>query len=267
MGATAPTKEEYAAMGELMATGSSATRKRVMELMNSGLNLSAVFMDLGISASQIREGKRLREDIRKPDMFTPTRDRSLLQERIRSTRQGINDVSQDLAPAELANLDQYLKDIGNARIASGGQASIFGSMGNAASMRRRRGGLQIAALGSQIKQQRRGELNQLVGMDLADRSAYEGRKLQANELDLDRYYKETADAAGLESAGRANQRQSIYNLLPSVSQFGENVGDIKWGNMFGNRGSKRVEQINIPSGSSPANTMDIFYDQINLGGY
>lgn len=260
-------QENIRAMMQQFAGGNSEKKKLAMEIMNNALNLGAGFMDLGIAGSQIREGKRLREGIRKPDMFTPTRDRSLLSERIRSTRQGINDVSQDLAPAELANLDQYLKDIGNARIASGGQASIFGSMGNAASMRRRRGGLQIAALGSQIKQQRRGELNQLVGMDLADRSAYEGRKLTANELDLQRYYNETADAAGLEAAGRQNQRDSIYGLLPSVSQFGESVGDIKWGNMFGNRGRKRVEQINIPSGSSPAATMDVFRNQINLGGY
>ena len=227
-------------------------------------------MDLGIAGSQIREGQRLRGDIRSPEMFTPTRDRSLLKGRIADAQRGINDVSQDLAPAELANLDQYLADIGNARIASGGQASIFGAMGNAAALRRRRGGMEISALGSQIKRQNRGELNQLVGMDLADRSAYEGRKLTANELALQRYYAESEDAAGLEAAGRANQRESIYNMLPNVSDALGQIGQADFstiGRGIGNLFSKRVTQTKFDPKSSPGEMMNQAQSGIDLYNY
>jgi len=264
------TPEQVAEAMQAMANSSSTKQKKIMKMINSGLNLGAVFMDLGIAGSQIREGQRLRKGLRDPGVFTPTRDRSMLRERINSARRGVNDVSQDLAPAELANLDQYLADIGNARIASGGQASIFGSMGNAAAMRRRAGGLQISALGSQIKRQNRGELNQLIGMDLADRSAYEGRKLTANELALEKYYKEADEASLLESTGRSNQRESVYNLLPALSQGIGGVGEVDWsgfgkkiGNLF-NR-NKRVKPVEMNSNQSPQMMMDAFSDGVYLG--
>jgi hypothetical protein len=257
------TPEQVTEAMEAMANSSSTKQKKIMKMINSGLDLGAVFMDLGIAGSQIRTGERLRGDIQRPETFTPSRDRSLLQERIRSSQRGLNDVSQDLAPAELANLDQYLADIGNARIASGGQASIFGSMGNAAAMRRRAGGMQISALGSQIKRQNRGELNQLIGMDLADRNAYEGRKLTANELALQRYYKEAEDAAGVEAAGRSNQRESIHNMLPSLSQGIESIGGLF--NKGKGRGQDgRVAQTIFSNDASPAETMGGYQDSIDL---
>lgn len=269
-------KADYEAGLKAYAGSNSAKQREVMEMLNVGLNLGANFMDLGISRSQISEGQRLREGISSPQMFTPTRDRSLLQGRISAAQRNVGNVRQDLAPAEIANLDQYLKDIGTARIASGGQASLFGAMGNAASLRRRRGGLEIAALGSQIKRQNRGELNQLIGMDLADRAAYEGRKLTANELALDRYYKESADAAGLESAGRANRRESIYNMLPNISQgigqlgqmdfgqMGQGVGDWWRGRQTRRSARRGVPVLNFNNAGSPGEMMNTMGGGIRL---
>jgi len=239
------TPEEFQAQFNKILTdyaGSSSNKKRkALELLNSGLNIGGSLLDLGISRKQISESERLQAGLSKPSVYNPVRDTQLLDSRVADAQKNIGDVRQDLAPAELANLDQYLKDIGNARIASGGQASLFGSMGNAAALRRRRGGLEIAALGSNIKRKNRSELNSLVGMDLQDQRAFERSKLAQSGLNLEQYNLEAAEAAALGSAGRLNQRNSIQGMLPNISGLAGTLQGMNFGSPFArNRGQRQA---------------------------
>jgi len=230
---TGITQEEFQAFMQEYANSPAAKQANMLKMFNSALNVGANIMDLGISRKQISESQRLQKGLAKPDIYKPVRDRGLLSQQIREAQRGISDVSRDLAPAELANLDQYLKDIGTARIASTGQASTFGSLANAAAMRRRRGGLDIAALGSRIKGQRRGELAGLTAMDLQAKAENDRLRLARSGMLLEQYQKEAGEAASLGATGRLNLRNTMYRALPNISQFGQQLGKSGIGEAIG----------------------------------
>ena len=187
------------------------------------MTLGANIMDINTSRQQINKADLLEDQLKKPSIYTPTRGDENLRTAISDAQRGIYDNKVQLAPAELVNMENYFNDLNNAKIASTGQAGQYGALAQGASLRRQRGGNQIAAMNAGLISDKQKRYDSLVGMQLENNAGFEGRMLGANQLQLADYYKQAEANALLGSTGRSNMRNSIYNVLPTISDTYKNT--------------------------------------------
>jgi len=196
--------------------------KRFGDLMNLGLNIG----DIATSKNQIRRGEELRAGIKDPALYTPTKGDENLQRALGTAQRDIYNTSAQLAPAELARMENYF--MGQRNAMQTGQASDYGALMQANQLNNQRAGLQIASMNEGLIDKNRERYDSLLGVELNNNAAYQNRMMSQDAFRQERYYKELEEAAALESVGRSNRRDSLYSTADSFTNLidrGEYSGD------------------------------------------
>ena len=188
-------------------------------LLSDFVNMGTSLMDIGISSNQIKAANDAERSLKKPELTQLSRDDRRIKEALTDAQGSIYDTRAQLAPAELALMENYFNDLNNARVASGGQAGLYGAGAQAASLRNQRGALGLAAINDKIINNNKDRYNRLVDLDARNNQVFYNNSLAQDEMMLNDYYRHADANALLGSTGRANMRDSIYGaagLIPNI---------------------------------------------------
>jgi hypothetical protein len=168
--------------------------------------------DIGTALSQVKSARRAGLGLRRP--VRPTMGRSQeLQSAIDDARMRANQVDPNVMNSlKLNNLDSYMADLQNAKTASGGQAGLYGSLAQAAINRRNRANLASAPLAQQMLAQNRARYDSLLGQQQQEQARLNQNSLYQYNVDLGQYNNEAQAIGALESRGRSNTRNALYNM-------------------------------------------------------
>lgn len=194
-----------------------AEKGKLSEKITTGLNVALAGSDIISSIGQIQTGKNAARRSRRPGRPAPLTASPELANAITQAQQGNFDSVRALAPAQLAILDNYLSDLGNARTASTGQAGTYGALGQVASNRRNRANVELAPVADQITARNQSRLDDLLAMKLAENQAINRSQSQMYPYDLEQYQLEQQTAADTGAAGRQNlltSTSALASFLP-----------------------------------------------------
>ncbi len=210
-----------------------AEQGRISDKVTKGLSTALAIGDIGTSIAQINQGQRLASQSQVPGRPpVPGRDPALAQA-LNQAQQGSMDASKAIAPAQLQILDQYLSDINNAKSVSGGQAGVYGALGQEAANRRNRSSLDLVPLADQIKAREQGRYNDLLGMRQNELQNNFQNSAQFYPQDLAQYNLNQQTAGHLQATGRENLRNSIANVGQSIPEVVSRLQtDSKYGRLY-----------------------------------
>lgn len=175
--------------------------------------------DIAISLNQIREGNKAAKASRKPSRpAIPQRD-AMLEQALRQSQENTFDSERAIAPVRQEIQDQYLNDIQGAKTASTGQAGSYGAYRQLAANRRNRSAMQLAPIQDSIKAREQQRTDQLLGMRADETQQMFQNQASLYPHDLQQYNWDQRAAASLGSTGRANLRDSLYNIGGQVANF------------------------------------------------
>lgn len=187
---------------------------------NGGLNIILGGLDIANSVRQIRAGEQQARRSKRPQKpAVPQRD-VYLQAALRNAEEGTFDAARALAPIQADIYDQYLNDVNDAKIASGGQLGAYGAYRQLASDRKNRAAMQMAPIVDDIRRGQQARYDNLLGMRLDENQKRFQNQASLYPYELDQYNQDQQTAAALSSTGRRNLRNSMYNLAP---QFGDSL--------------------------------------------
>jgi hypothetical protein len=185
----------------------------------AGLNVALAGLDIATSIGQINESKRGLKRSRRPTAPAPLTAEPLLKKAISDASRGNYDTVRALAPAQLAQLDQYLSDMNQAKSVSGGQAGTYGALGQVASNRRGRGNLELAKIGDAMNRENQQRSDNLLGMKIGENAAIQNSQAQQYPYDLQQYRFDQDQAGAVGVAGRQNLRSSLTGASQNLPQI------------------------------------------------
>lgn len=189
-----------------------------------GLALANTIWDLGLSANQVAQSNRSLKGSKEPSRRRlPQIDPRLSQEIDRASQELSEPSFRELDPSRENIARTYAGELDQARVASAGQAGIYGALGQGAAQRRQQAGREMIPYASQLRQQAGGRLSQLLGMKESRQNVIDQIGENRYAQDLDMYLKEQQAAGQLGAVGRQNMAQSRGNLL---TQLGPMASDI-----------------------------------------
>lgn len=195
-----------------------------------GLQLLIAGSDILTSINQIRQSNRGLESTVRPGLPSAPRRDPLLSQRLRQAQRQIFNQSAGLAPTQLAINDQFRADLSNARTASTGQASTFGSLAQVAANRRNRANLNLAPIAQEQANIARGQFDQLLGLRGSEIQDDFTNRLALAQLQQDQYNADLEAYGRLGAAGRSNLRTSLSNIAPRIGRM---IGSIPVRTGFG----------------------------------
>lgn len=204
---------------QVLQLAQDAEKGRLSQTLTNTLNTIVAGVDIASSLRQIREankGSRRLPAVQRP--VAPGADEGLSQA-IRQAQEATFDQSRSLAPAQLQILDQYMRDLNNARTASTGQAGVYGVLAQTAANRRNRSALDLIPMADQVRRADQGRLDNLLAQRRAEtQQQYENT---ASLYPTDLYYNNLQEQrfGDLGATGRTNLRTS----LPNFAQFATNA--------------------------------------------
>lgn len=145
-----------------------------------------------------------------------------LSQRLYEAQRGVVDPSAAINPARQGIQDAYQTALGQAQIASGGQAGSYQAMANLANVERMRAALQLAPIAQQVRMQNQGVLNDLTGQRLQERQNMFQNQLATSQMAFDQYGQDAAAVGALGQAGRTNLVDAagrVGDSLTNLSQY------------------------------------------------
>jgi Arc/MetJ-type ribon-helix-helix transcriptional regulator len=214
---------------QLINLSQEAEAGRISENLASGLNLIMGGVDIANSLKQVRAGDAAARRSRRPSRpAVPQRD-MYLQAALRGAEEATFDGERALAPARAEIQDQYLSDVSDAKIASGGQQGSYGAFRQLAANRRNRAGLNLIPIADGIRREQQGRYDNLLGMRADETQQMFRNNVGLYGSDLDQYNQDQAAAASLGATGRSNLRDSLYNMAGQGANFiGRNASKRKY---------------------------------------
>jgi hypothetical protein len=204
------TSPEYKA--QTLELAEQAESDRTTSRLAEGINLVLGAVDIGQSIRQIKEGSAAVARTKRPSRpAIPQRD-LYLQQALRSAEEGTMNAGRALAPVEAQIQDQYYSDINSAKTGSSGQAGAYGALRQVAANRRNRAALELAPITDNIQAREQARYDQLLGMRQNETQQMFNNQASLYPYDLQQYNTEQQAAAGLQSQGRTNLRNSLYNM-------------------------------------------------------
>jgi hypothetical protein len=219
-------REATLALAQKQGTDQSSTNIR------NGLNVLLAGSDIATSIGQIQSGRQAQSQALRPNR-PPILQRDLqLQQALDSAHAGTLDQSAAIAPAQLANLDQYKSDLANATTASGGQQGAFGAYAQVAANRRNRGNLNLVPLANDIKRQEQQRETQLLGLKLGENQAINQSQGQFYGQDLYQYGLDRQAAAELGQVGRYNLRSSMTGAAGALGNVAGQLANQRYQDLY-----------------------------------
>lgn len=182
-------------------------------------NLILAGTDIATSLNQIRQADKAAKESRRPTRPTvPQRD-LMLEQALRQSQENTFDSERAIAPVRQEIGDQYLNDIQGAKTASTGNAGAYGAYRQLAADRRNKAAMQLAPIQDSIKAREQQRTDNLLGMRADETQQMFQNQASLYPYDLQQYNYDQRAAASLGSTGRANLRDSLYNLAGQASNF------------------------------------------------
>lgn len=186
---------------------------------NGGLDIILGGIDIANSIKQIRTGEQQARRSKRPSKpSVPQRD-LYLQAALRGAEEGTFDTERAIAPLRAEIQDQYLNDVQDAKIASGGQIGAYGAFRQLASDRKNRASMQLAPIADNVRREQQARYDNLLGMRMDETQNIYRNQAALYPYDLDQYNQDQQTAAALTSTGRRNLRNTAYNLAPQFGDF------------------------------------------------
>lgn len=195
-----------------------AEQGKLSEKLTTGLNIALAGTDIIQSIGQVNQAKAASRRTRRPSRPAPLTASPELANAIQQAQVGNFDAARQLAPAQLAILDNYLSDINTAKTASTGQASTFGALGQVASNRRNRANLELAPIADRITARNQSRLDDLLALKLQENANIQQSQSQFYPQDLSQYQFDLESANNQRNAGLSNLRGSIDTLATQLPQ-------------------------------------------------
>jgi hypothetical protein len=225
------TSPEYKQL--LLEVAQSADAERTTSKVAQTANLILGGVDIATSINQIRQGDKAARESRRPARpAIPQRD-IFLQQALRGAEENIYDTERAIAPVRQEIQDNYLNDLQAAKTASTGQAGAYGAYRQLASMNRNRAAAELAPIQDQIRRGQQARYDNLLGMRMGETQQMFENQASLYPYDLQQYNYDQKAAASLGSTGRANLRDSLYNLSGQVAGVvGQNAAQRRYSNLI-----------------------------------
>lgn len=184
---------------------------------NIGSVISGI-LDIAESNKQIKEGQRAQSMVKPFEPLKPFKRSELLQDQIRQTKQAstAGAIAQATGGLKSEIDNQFSSDVNAAGVTSGGQSGAFQSNSQAAARQRLKNLIQLQVQQQALRNQNDRNLNYLATQQIGENQAADVSERFRASQDWDRYQFETRNAAGLEQAGRQNQRNARNYALQQI---------------------------------------------------
>lgn len=214
---------------QLLSLSQEATAGKISNQVAQAANLILGGTDIGVSLNQIAQANKASKSSRRPSRpAVPQRD-LMLQQALRNSQENTYDAQRAIAPVQQNIEDQYLSDVQGAKTASTGQAGAYGAYRQLAANRRNRSAMELAPIQDSIRAREQQRTDQLLGMRADETQNMFQNQASLYPYDLRQYNYDQEAAASLGSTGRANLRDSLYNLGGQVAGFaGQNIAQRRY---------------------------------------
>lgn len=176
-----------------------------------------LLQNLGLTAIAIDQiATANRQQLQRPSVPAVPGLSPELSQRIYEAQRGVADPTAVLNPARQEIQDAYQSALGQAQIASGGQAGSYQAMANLANIERMKAALQLGPLAQNVKLQNQGVLNDLTGQRVQERQNMFQNQLGASQMAFDQYGQDAQAVGMLGQAGRTN-------LVDAMGRVGESM--------------------------------------------
>jgi hypothetical protein len=241
---------------KLLKVATESKGKKLSDDLAQGINLVLAGTDIAQSVKQINASNQAAAKSKRPARpAIPQRD-LYLQQALRSAEEGTFDSARALAPAQAQIQDQYLSDIQDAKTASTGQAGAYGVYRQLAADRRNRAALNLAPIQDNIQAREQARYDRLLGMRQSETQQMFENQASLYPSDLNQYNTEQNTITSLGATGRANLRDSLYNI---GNQFASTAG-----NFYSKQKYNRLRNQASLSGLNPDNVVKV---NQSLDGY
>lgn len=214
---------------QLLNLAQSTEEGRISSKVANAANLILGATDIAVSLNQIRQGNKAARESKRPSRpAIPQRD-VMLEQALRQSQENTLDSERAIAPVRQEIQDNYLSDIQGAKTASTGQAGAYGAYRQLASMNRNKAAMELAPIQDSIRAREQSRTDQLLGMRANETQQMFQNQASLYPYDLQQYNYDQRAAASLGSTGRANFRDSLYNMGNQAAGFiGQNAAQRKY---------------------------------------
>lgn len=201
-----------AGMGFMERAKLDTEKGRVQPKVLAGLQTALGLFDATQSGRQIRESDRQLRGMRRPQLPAIPLPDELLNQQIGQAQRDTEGVAAATMPFRQQALDTYGADLAQARTASGGQAGIYGALGQGAANRRYRANMDLLPIQEGIRQNNRGRLDNLMGMRMQQGNQDFRNRMWRGQLDLNQYNMEQQMYGQLGAMGRSNMSRAVGDI-------------------------------------------------------
>lgn len=204
---------------KILTSAQDLEQKETQSKVAAGINLALGATDVLTSAGQIKNANRLQANLKAPQHPATLTKEPLLDRALSDAGRPSLDAARAMSPAQLQILDQYLSDLNTAKTVSGGQAGVYGALGQEASARRGRRSAELAPIYDNIVSRGEQRYDQLLQQKLQQNHNIQQSQAQFYPTDVNQYNNQLQAVGQLGSTGRQNLRSSIgafSSFLPSV---------------------------------------------------
>lgn len=253
----------------IQATDADRTTSKIAQAANLILGGA----DILTSMNQIRQADKAARESKRPSRpVVPQRD-LMLQQALRQSQENTFDSERAIAPVRAEIQDQYLNDIQGAKTASTGQAGAYGAYRQLAANRRNRAAMELAPIQDSIKAREQQRTDNLLGMRANETQQMFQNQASLYPYDLQQYNWDQRAAASLGATGRANLRDSLYNMAGQAAGFiGQNAAQRKYDKLRNQALAAGIDpnsvikaEQNLRGYLSPETNESAYYEQLYGG--
>lgn len=258
---------------QLLAFAQSTDADKATGKIAQAANLILAGTDIATSINQIRQADKAAKESKRPSRpAIPQRD-IMLQQALRQSQENTFDAERAMAPVKAEIQDQYLNDIQAAKTASTGQAGAYGAYRQLAANRRNRAAMELAPIQDNIKAREQQRTDNLLGMRMDETQQMFQNQASLYPYDLQQYNYDQRAAASLGSTGRANLRDSLYNLAGQGANFiGQQAAQRKYSKLTNQALASGIDpntvlkaEQNLRGYLSPETNESAYYEQLYGG--
>lgn len=209
-----------------------AAAGKTASTVQNGLNVLLAGSDILTSLGQVQQSNQRLAQVQRPGRPPVLQRDMMLQQALANAHAGTLDQSTAIAPAQLANLDQFRADLAAATTASTGNAGAYGAYAQVAANRRDRANLGLVPLANDVKRQEQARETQLLGLKLGENQAINQSIAQNYPLDIYQYGLDRQAANELGQIGRYNLRNSMTGFAGSLVPIAEQASRNRYNDLY-----------------------------------
>jgi hypothetical protein len=219
-------------------------KQELANTISDGATLYNTIRDIGQSKEQVKEGEDALDALVAPAIPKAQEKNIALQEATEDARRRATGRLPELDPLLQQNMDMLGRGLDAAKIASGGQSGVYGSLAQNAVNKARRDNLAAIPATEQAKRADLTAYHDLIGKGMAEDQVRNAQMRDIYKMANERYLAEAQAAGQLAATGHTNLRDARYNLGGQLGAVAPGAVDLanKAGEMYKNWREQRMER-------------------------